>query len=141
MRAVANFIFGIKSYKCWLQRTAGMLVLLLTVHSVFLWGETIPTISAAAPVNVSESKTSFYLPEKLGRVREVFRGEGSARLVLIEDAHVNEPAQRQIGNILNFLAKKYALNCMLKALPENWNTVCCRRIPIERRAVCLRTGF
>jgi len=92
------------------QRTAAMLAVLLLIHSSFSWGETIPTglpiegLSAAAP------KTGFYLPDKWGRVRETFQGDGSARLVLVEDAHVQEEAQRKIGGILDFLAHKYGLN-------------------------------
>ncbi|MBU9889821.1 MAG: hypothetical protein KTQ49_08150, partial [Candidatus Omnitrophica bacterium] len=49
------------------------------------------------------------LPEGFGTIKTAYKGAGEHLIVAIQDAHINEEAQRNIGNILRYYAGKYQL--------------------------------
>ena len=49
------------------------------------------------------------LPDTYGTVKTTFKGKRGAMVVHIQDAHINEEAQRNIGNIIRHFNEKYQL--------------------------------
>ena len=52
---------------------------------------------------------SIYLPESIGQIKKTFQGSRDRIVIHIQEAHVNEEAQRNIANILDYFASKHDL--------------------------------
>ncbi len=58
---------------------------------------------------VNPSLFSIHLPQSFGTIQKVFRGSKDQTVIHIQDAHVNEEAQRNIASILGFLSQHYGV--------------------------------
>ncbi len=50
---------------------------------------------------------SIKIPSELGQVKRAFRGSGKGTVIHIQDAHVNEEAQRNIAGIMDYFFKEH----------------------------------
>ena len=64
------------------------------------------SLAFASPASLAEHPD---LPESYGTIKKTFRGKGGPIIVHIQDAHINEEAQLNIANILQYYSEKYQL--------------------------------
>lgn len=55
------------------------------------------------PLDASFFRT---FPQEAGKIQKIYRGRSSKMLIHIQDAHMNESAQRHLAELLNYLAEK-----------------------------------
>ncbi|MSR77130.1 MAG: hypothetical protein EXS63_02735 [Candidatus Omnitrophica bacterium] len=94
-------------------------VLLLTFSiQAFGWAETgqvFPGSIRMHPVEnifpeVTQAPSSFFIPPSFGEIKKSFTGSREEKIILIQDAHVHEEAQRNIAQMLNFLSREKRLH-------------------------------
>ena len=66
-----------------------------------------PAGSGALPVSLIADRP--VLPDAYGSVKSSFKGKRDALVIHIQDAHINEEAQRNIANIIRHFNEKYEL--------------------------------
>ena len=107
--------------KPWIRAIAFFTCFVFTFTSV-VWDGGVKSAQAASPVSVDPTSVVIPaplsplslaetpdLPEGFGTVKKTFKGTGKQIIVAIQDAHVNEEAQRNIANILRYYSEKYQL--------------------------------
>ncbi|MEI7752521.1 MAG: hypothetical protein WCJ71_10600, partial [Candidatus Omnitrophota bacterium] len=109
------------SFKPWLRTVALLTVCVFSFTSI-VWDGGINNAYAAAanpssvtPVETFKANAALSLidrpdlPDSYGTVKGSFKGNRDAIVIAIQDAHVNEEAQRNIANILRYFSEKYQL--------------------------------
>jgi hypothetical protein len=108
-------------FKPWLRTVALLTVCVFTFTSV-VWDGGINKAYAAAPKPESLTPVEAFkahavsslidrpdLPDSYGTVKGTFKGNREQIILHIQDAHINEEAQRNIANILRYFSEKYQL--------------------------------
>ncbi len=110
--------------KPWLRIVAFLTALVFTVTNVSWAGGTgsassisldkKPSEPAANELfqrskNPSDFFESLAVPDSIGQIKKNFQGSRDRLIIHIQDAHVNEDAQRNIASILDYFAKNYGL--------------------------------
>ena len=69
--------------------------------------------SSLKALDLNSASVNFFdsisLPESIGQIKRSFQGTGDKLLIHIQDAHVNEEAQRNIAEILKFFSSRHGL--------------------------------
>ncbi|MDD5225552.1 MAG: hypothetical protein PHV97_00015, partial [Candidatus Omnitrophica bacterium] len=109
------------SFKPWLRTVAFLTVCVFTFTSVVWDGGINKAYAAAAnpssltPVETFKANAALSLvdrpdlPDSYGTIKSSFKGNRDAIVIAIQDAHINEEAQRNIANILRYFSEKYQL--------------------------------
>ena len=109
------------SFKPWLRTVALLTVCVFSFTSIVWDGGINKAYAAAAnpssvtPVETFKANAALSLidrpdlPDSYGTVKGSFKGNRDAIVIAIQDAHVNEEAQRNIANILRYFSEKYQL--------------------------------
>ncbi|HRY85386.1 MAG TPA: hypothetical protein P5561_02495, partial [Candidatus Omnitrophota bacterium] len=108
------------SFKPWLRTVAFITVFVFTFTSVVWDGGANAYAAAAKPGNLASVQSSQIntiaslverpdLPESYGTVKASFQGNRDHVVLHVQDAHINEEAQRNIANILRYFSEKYQL--------------------------------
>src|SRR3989338_10906303 len=106
------------STKFWLRGAALLTAFIFTVTNTSWAGNNAGPASPAASIpstpGLNELKsTSFFdsirVPESMGEIKKSFQGSRDRIVVHIQDAHVNEDAQKNIAQILDFFSKQYGM--------------------------------
>ena len=108
------------SFKPWLRIVALLTVCVFTFTSV-VWDGGVKAYAAASkpesltPVEAFKANVALSLidrpdlPDSYGTIKSSFKGNREQIVLHIQDAHVNEEAQRNIANILRYFSEKYQL--------------------------------
>ncbi len=73
------------------------------------------------------------LPEKIGRITEIFQGEKPGTLVLVQDAHAIPDAQRKIRDILDYVQQSYGVTeVLLEGASERLDAQIFRSFPARK---------
>ena len=110
-----------RSFKPWLRTVALLTVCVFTFTSI-VWDGGINKAYAAAsnpasltPVETFKANAVLSLidrpdlPDSYGTIKSTFKGNRDTIVLAIQDAHINEEAQRNIANILRYFSEKYQL--------------------------------
>ena len=108
------------SFKPWLRTVAFLTVCVFTFTSVVWDGGNKAYASAANPPSVTPVETFKTnaalslidrpdLPDSFGTIKGTFKGNRDQIVLAIQDAHINEEAQRNIAHILQYFSEKYQL--------------------------------
>ena len=105
--------------KPWLRTVAFLTAFVFTFTSVVWDGGLTKAHAAATQSPLTESSLSsssassllaqVALPDTYGTVKSSFLGDPEKVVIHIQDAHVNEEAQRNIANIIRYFSEKYQL--------------------------------
>ncbi|MBI3306355.1 MAG: redoxin domain-containing protein, partial [Candidatus Omnitrophica bacterium] len=108
--------------KPWLRVTAFLTALIFTYNTC--WADNaslihsntqknnLPASDIASAAMTSAPKSFFdslQLSDSIGQIKSTFQGSRSRIIVHIQDAHVNEEAQRNIANIIDYFAANHGL--------------------------------
>ncbi|MFH1799781.1 MAG: hypothetical protein ABH891_02875 [Candidatus Omnitrophota bacterium] len=108
------------SFKPWLRTVALLTVCVFTFTSV-VWDGGVKAYAAASspssltPVESFKANAALSLidrpdlPDSYGTIKSSFKGSRGQIILAIQDAHINEEAQRNIANILRHFSEKYQL--------------------------------
>ncbi len=109
-------------FKPWLRTVAFLTVCVFTFTSI-AWDGGINKAYAAAPNPQSLSQVAPFssqpalsmidrpdLPDSYGTIKATFKGHSPQIVLHIQDAHINEEAQRNIANIIRYFNEKYKLS-------------------------------
>ncbi len=102
--------------KPWLRTIAGLTSFFFLVTNISL-GYAAPSNPASPaaqpPVVVSQTPQNFLdtisLPDSIGQIKKTYQGSRNGIVIHIQDAHVNEEAQTNIANVLDYFAGNYGL--------------------------------
>ncbi len=101
----------------WLRLTASVITLIFSCNTV-IWadgtGNVLSARSRPLPSEIehvfqpsAESRQGIGLPQELGQIKQAFHGSRKGLVVHIQDAHVNEEAQRRIAGIIDYFARQH----------------------------------
>ncbi len=101
------------SFSRWLRVIATVTTLLFTVNTV-AWADGNHLAQSFQQLTKPEpAKASLFdslaLPDSIGQIKTSFQGSRDRIVVHIQDAHVNEEAQRNIGKILDYFSKRHGV--------------------------------
>ncbi|MFA5390062.1 MAG: hypothetical protein WC331_01380 [Candidatus Omnitrophota bacterium] len=108
------------NFKPWLRTVALLTVCVFTFTSI-VWDGGVKAYAAApkpesfTPVGTFKAGVALSLidrpdlPDSYGTIKSSFKGNREQIVLHIQDAHVNEEAQRNIANILRYFSEKYQL--------------------------------
>ncbi|MFA5158951.1 MAG: hypothetical protein WC484_00390 [Candidatus Omnitrophota bacterium] len=108
------------NFKPWLRTVALLTVCVFTFTSV-VWDGGVKAYAAApkpenlTPAEIFKADVALSLidrpdlPDSYGTIKSFFKGNRQQIVLHIQDAHVNEEAQRNIANILRYFSEKYQL--------------------------------
>jgi hypothetical protein len=108
------------NFKPWLRTVALLTVCVFTFTSVVWDGgakayASAPNPASLAPVESVNANAVLSLidrpdlPDSYGTIKSSFKGNREQVILAIQDAHINEEAQRNIANILRHFSEKYQL--------------------------------
>ncbi len=102
--------------KPWLRAVALVTVIAVTTTSTVSASGIQPNVSASKasaadllPQKAAGVLDNLNLPSSIGEIKKVFRGSLPGVVIHIQDAHVNEEAQKNIGKILHYFSKNHGL--------------------------------
>ncbi|MCB9799449.1 MAG: hypothetical protein H6757_01655 [Candidatus Omnitrophica bacterium] len=107
-------------------------------NHTFLWAQSAPVIAGQVESkNVGQFPSDIFklqIPEKAGKIEEVFQGSGNRAVILVQDAHAIPEAQKSIQRLIDYFQKNAGLDFIaIEAAPtEQMDVTLFKSFPDEK---------